>query len=189
MLTSEERSERAKKTWADRKAREASNPALQEAILKQPLMSNVPTTGEAPLTHDRFTGDPLPDVKELQAKMTKSFKENLERKWTIDVDADWEHLPMGDAQQAYATLKFEFEKAGKILNARSTAEQEGYTCFICKKRHSGRPGMTDLSYQDPETGLFPRIDLCGEHCVIRWQAFRVEERCKRFLREAHPEEA
>ena len=102
----------------------------------------------------------------------------------IRVTIDWETIPIPEGQAFYAILKNEFEKAGKLLNARLMAEQEGFTCKMCHQHFAGRPGMTDLSWKDPETGLFPRVDLCSEVCVRNWDIFRTTERRDKYIREA-----
>jgi hypothetical protein len=55
---------------------------------------------------------------------------------------------------------------------------------MCHKHFAGRPGMTDLSYQDPKTGLFPRVDLCGELCVVNYHKLRIDMRTAKHLDEA-----
>jgi hypothetical protein len=164
-------SEKMKAAWAKRKAAKEvpADPAIQEA------MALVPMNGVAEKI-DRWTGEPLPDVKELQKKMTETIKRGIEHPSNINIEVDWDHLPMPEAQQFYAHLKSEFEKAGRILNARSMARISGYTCFMCKNHFEGDPKFTDHSYVDIETGLSPRVDCCGELCLIKYNAMRINQR-------------
>jgi hypothetical protein len=170
-------SERMKSLNADRLAKKAAekpkepgNNPLQEAMAK------VPTRGAVTF------GDPILP-KEQIAEVIPMVQGSYGPPQII-VNVDWHGISMAEAQGLYAHIKAEFEKAGKILNARSMAEKDGYTCYMCKKQFGGRPGMTDYSYRDPDTGLFPRIDLCGELCVIRWHQFRIDQRRDRFIQEA-----
>jgi len=108
----------------------------------------------------------------------------------IRVDVDWTKVPMPEAQQLYAQLKGEYEKAGQILNARSMPQEKGYVCFMAGKEkccqkgvvHDGRPRGTDYSYKDPKTGLMPPggVQICSENCWIRFQGMLIEERRKRM---------
>jgi hypothetical protein len=91
---------------------------------------------------------------------------------------------MSEAQKFYAHLKSEFENAGKILNARSNERTAGYDCFMCHQHFNGNPGMTDHSYTDPKTGLTPRVDICGELCVIKYHKMRIEMRTQTNLQQA-----
>jgi hypothetical protein len=169
-------SETMKQRWAERKAKKA-DPAVKEA------MANTPLTGVAQPVVDRWTGERLPDVNKLRQKITANRKYEIEHPSSINIDVDWEHLPMQEAQQFYAHLKSEFEKAGRILNARSMARIEGYDCFMCHNHFDGNPRFTDHSYMDA-SGLNPRVDICGELCVINYNAFRINERRERELKQA-----
>jgi hypothetical protein len=169
MMSPEQRaaaSERMKAMLAKKRAAKA-DPALQEALAKAPF-----ATAENP-THNVIppTVQPLDQVLKIDSK-------------SIEVSVDWQNMSMPQAESLYAILKNEFEKAGKILNSRHTAEHDGYTCFMCHKHFAGRPGMTDLSYQDPKTGLFPRVDLCGELCVVNYHKLRIDMRTAKHLDEA-----
>jgi hypothetical protein len=158
-------SERMKAMLAKkREKKSAVDPALQEAMAKQPIRSsaNVPDTANS-------TG--LPPVTFHVPEGQSQYVPN-----SINVAVDWERTPMPEAQTFYAHLKAEFEKAGKILNARSSERTMGYTCFMCKKHFAGNPGFTDYSYRDPDTGLSPRVDCCGELCVINYHKFRIDMR-------------
>ena len=147
---------------APRKSRaKKDSAALEEAILKQPLRSDA-------------NGEPA-------AKEKVEVAESRYSEPTIAVSVDWQNLPMRLAEPLYQQLKREFEKAGSILNARHSAEQDGYTCKICRNRRTGRPGMTDLSWRNPDTGLFERVDLCSEFCVVRWNEYRINERRDREI--------
>jgi hypothetical protein len=101
--------------------------------------------------------------------------------WSIGISVDWEKLPMPEAQQAYAQLRKEFEKAGFILNQRSMPAADGYTCFMCKKFHLGLARGTDFSYVNPQTGLMQPVSICGELCWIHYQELRIKERKEREL--------
>ena len=119
--------------------------------------------------------------------MTETLKQSFESESQIAVDVDWERIPIQDGQKFYAELKNEFERAGRILNARSMERISGYTCFMCKKHFQGNPGFTDFSYTDPQTGLSPRIDCCGELCVINYNDMRINQRHQRDVARAQQE--
>lgn len=159
-------SEKMKANWAARKAKKA-DPALQEALAKAPFVTAINTdqTMAMPTVH------PLDQVIAIESP-------------AIRVSIDWQNIPMPEGESFYAILKNEYEKAGRILNARHNAEMNGYDCFMCHKHFSGRPGMTDLSYQDPKTGLFPRVDLCGELCVVNYHKMRIDMRTAKHIDEA-----
>lgn len=102
--------------------------------------------------------------------------------YLVKVAVDWEKLTMEKAQQAYAILKKEFERAGFILNQRSSKrEDESYVCFMCKSKHLGLPRGTDYSYVNPQTGLMQPVFICGEKCWLDYQGFRIRERKEREL--------
>lgn len=162
-------SERMKAMRAKQKAAKADS-ALQEALAKVPF-SNSPSGVDVLIPPNRVHTQPFDQVLRIEAP-------------NISVTVDWQNIPIDQGQSLYAILKNEFEKAGKMLNARLMAEHEGYTCFMCKKHFGGRPGMTDLSYQDPATGLFPRVDLCGELCVINYHKMRIDMRTAKNIQEA-----
>ena len=105
-----------------------------------------------------------------------SYRDSAGSRWNIEIDVDWQSLPMEHAQTAYAELRKEFEKAGRILNERAMPTPGNYTCFICKKTHAGDPRGTDYSYINPETGLMEPILICGELCWLRYQEFRIGKR-------------
>ena len=162
-------SERMKTMRANMKAKKEAaktDPALREALAKAPFVADLKTNGGTP-----HAVQPLDQVLIIEAP-------------AIRVSIDWQNIAIADGQSFYAILKSEYEKAGKILNSRLMAEKEGYTCFMCHKYHMGRPGMTDLSYQDPKTGLFPRVDLCGELCVVNYHKLRIDMRTAKHISEA-----
>lgn len=162
---------RMKERWQKKKAETGeppADPALREAMAKVP-MNAVVSNAEISLHATGVTRDPLIEPSEIL------------------VLVDWEHVPMSEGQKFYAYLKAEFEKAGRILNARSMERVSGYTCFMCKKHFQGNPGFTDYSYVDAKTGLSPRVDCCGELCVINYNAMRINERHQRSLAQAHQE--
>jgi hypothetical protein len=159
-------SERMKKMRAEQKLKKA-DPALQEALAKAPFVTETTTRGPV----SSATIQPLDQVLAIESP-------------AIRVSIDWQNISIAEGESFYAILKNEFEKAGRILNARRSAEQDGYTCFMCHKHHAGRPGMTDLSYQDPKTGLFPRVDLCGELCVVNYHKLRIDMRTAKHIDEA-----
>ena len=176
-ITAEERAARSlrmKEMWQKKKAAAGeltTDPAVREAMAKVPMnavvTTNVPTS-----------------VTFATVELIETHGEN--HTW-IDVHVDWANIPLGEGQQFYAQLKAEFERAGRILNARSMERTSGYTCFMCKKFFTGNPGFTDYSYTDPETGLSPRIDCCGELCVINYNAMRINQRHARDVARAQQE--
>lgn len=174
MITAEERTARSlrmKASWQKRKAEAGelpADPAIREAMAKVPMNAVVPIT-------------------EVSLYVTGPIRDPLIEPGKILVLVDWEHVPFLEGQQFYAHLKDEFEKAGRILNARSMERVSGYTCFMCKKHFSGNPGFTDYSYVDSKTGLAPRVDCCGELCVINYNAMRINERHQRSLAQANQE--
>jgi len=101
--------------------------------------------------------------------------------WEISIRVDWEHLPMQQAQTAYASLRKEFEKAGSILNARSMPTPGTYKCFMCKQTHVGQPRGTDYSYINADTGLMEPVLICGEKCWLDYQRLRIKERREREM--------
>lgn len=187
MMTVEQRaanSLRMKERWLKKKAEAGeipSDPAIREAMAKVPM--NAPVEIQNPRQ--------IPVNVPICDKCGKVFLECrcsvLHGSGQIAVDVDWHRLPMPEAQQFYAQLKTEFERAGKILNARSMERTSGYTCFMCKKTFQGNPGFTDFSYIDPQTGLSPRVDCCGELCVINYNAMRINERHQRNIVRAQQE--
>lgn len=169
-------SEKMKAAWAKRKAAKQAaevpaDPAIREAMAKAPMNAVVERIpAQLVVTHDQ--GDS--DVFVNQG---------------IVVIVNWEKTPMPEAQRYYAQLKEEFEKAGRILNARSMERVSGFTCFMCHKHFDGNPGFTDHSYIDPATGLSPRVDCCGELCVINYNSFRINQRHQKDLARAAEERA
>lgn len=159
-------SERMKRMHAEGKMKKKADPAVQEALAK------IPITGVA---DHQFIPTEIPVTS--VAHYTNH----------IHIDVDWDHLPMTDAQASYAVVKKEFEKAGKILNARSMASTNGYTCFQCHKHFNGNPGFTDLSYVNPQTGLSERVDCCGELCVINYHKRRIDMRVAKNIQQAAEE--
>jgi hypothetical protein len=172
-------SAKMKESWIKRKAEKgqvSADPALREAQAKVPM--------NAPIERGTMVAEVKDEAIPTEALPVRPayFADNH-----ITVEVDWEHLPMTEAQSFYAYLRSEFENAGKILNARSMERTAGYMCFMCKKHFNGNPGFTDHSYQDPATGLFPRVDCCGELCVINYNAFRINQRHQRELAKAASE--
>ena len=171
-ITAEERAARSlrmKEMWQKKKAAAGelpTDPAIREAMAKVPMNAVVEP--------------PHP------TSVTVTFQPPNQDA-SIAVDVDWANIPLGEGQQFYAQLKAEFERAGRILNARSMERTSGYTCFMCKKFFTGNPGFTDYSYTDPETGLSPRIDCCGELCVINYNAMRINQRHARDVARAQQE--
>jgi hypothetical protein len=162
-------SERMKAMLAKkREKKSAVDPALQEAMAKQPIRS---AANEKGIDTEAYGGLPGEVTVYPAGKIPRNIPMS-----SIDIKVDWEHIDMPSAQQLYAHLKAEFEKAGKILNARSSERTMGFTCFMCKKHFAGNPGFTDYSYIDPATGLSPRVDCCGELCVINYHKFRIDMR-------------
>jgi hypothetical protein len=170
MMTAEARalqSAKMKESWIKRKALKQevpADPGIREAMAKVPMNAVTPAALPTPTP-------PPPESDTLDQSH-------------IIIEVDWDHLPMSEAQQFYAHLKENFERAGKILNARSMERTSGYTCFMCHKHFQGNPGFTDHSYIDPQTGLSPRVDCCGELCVINYNSFRINERHQRQLAQA-----
>lgn len=106
----------------------------------------------------------------------------------IFIDVGWETLPMPVAQQAYATLKDIFEKAGAILNARSMPTDNKYVCYMAGKPmccppkivHDGQPRFIDYSRKNPKTGLMEVVKICSENCSIRYNNLLIEERREKY---------
>ncbi len=177
MITAEERTARSlrmKERHLKKRAEAGevpADPALREAMSKVPMNAVVPVS-----TVETFTGAPPAPFTYDSVSASR-----------IAVDVDWEHITIQEGQQFYAHLKAEFERAGRILNARSMERISGYTCFMCKKHFDGNPGFTDHSYVDPKTGLSPRVDCCGELCVINYNAMRINERHQRSIARAQQE--
>jgi hypothetical protein len=172
-------SAKMKESWIRRKAEKQqvpADPALREAMAKVPM--------NAPLERGTIVAEVKDEVIPTEALPVYPVSHFVDH---ITIEVDWEHIPMNEGQQFYAHLKSEFENAGKILNARSMERTSGYTCFMCKKHFAGNPGFTDHSYQDPATGLFPRVDCCGELCVINYNSFRINQRHQRELARAAAE--
>jgi len=159
-----------KEHWQKKKAQTGelpADPALREAMAKVPMNAVV-----EPVFHNPPPAQPNHDPLAVPH---------------ISVMVDWQHIAMIDGQHFYGVLKEEFERAGRILNARAMERVSGYTCFMCKKQFQGNPGFTDFSYTDPLTGLSPRVDCCGELCVINYNAMRINQRHQRDLARAAQE--
>ena len=112
-----------------------------------------------------------------------------EKKPVLVVDIDWANLPILQAQSLYATLKFYFEKAGSILNARTTGSNAEWVCYMSDKGndcptkgqlHNTLPKSVDLSHVNPATGLTLPVRLCSELCHIRYQAILINERREKY---------
>lgn len=149
--------------------RKPKDPALQEALAKAPM--NMPQV--VPSTAAVSFIAPIPPMNGTAVV-----------KAAISVEVDWQTIPMPEGQHFYAILKAEFEKAGRILNARAMQQFEGYTCFMCHKTFRGRPGFVDHSYLDPKTGLAVLVQCCGELCVINYNKYRIQLRLEQSLEAA-----
>lgn len=99
--------------------------------------------------------------------------------WAIKVEVDWQNAPLPQAQEAYARLKKEFERAGTILNSRSMPTPGSYVCFMCQITHPGEARGKDDSQVNPSTGLAERVRICGEECWISFQDFCIRGRSMR----------
>ena len=172
-------SAKMKASWAARKASKENAPpkieagrmseqAIQEAMAKTPMNA----VAEVPQTIKVVKVEPPPPV---------SLPDH------IDIEVDWDNISMLMAQQFYAHLKSEFERAGRILNARSMSRLSGFECFMCHRHFPGDPKFSDHSYIDPKTGLSPRVDCCGELCVINYNAMRINERHEKDVQRAKEE--
>jgi hypothetical protein len=161
-------SERMKQRWANRKIESPADPALQEALAKAPMNGVTPNQTS----------------QNLSLHVTGITHDQLIEPPRILVQVDWQNVPMLEGQKFYAHLKEEFEKAGRILNARSMERTTGYTCFMCGKHFDGNPRFSDHSYADPLTGLHPVIHCCGELCVINYNAKCIKERHDREMKQA-----
>lgn len=171
-------SQKMKESWIRRKAEKgepSADPAIREAQAKVPM--------NAPIERGTMVAEVKDEVIPTEALPVeqRSFPDH------VTIEVDWEHLPMQVAQEFYAYLKVEFERAGKTLNTRLMTRTESFTCFMCKKTFNGRPGFTDHSYIDPATGLSPRVDCCGELCVINYNSFRINQRHQKELAKAAAE--
>lgn len=177
-LTPEQRAERSarmKRLHAEGKMKH-KDPALQEALAKAPMNMPQVVLSQAEAAVPPATHNP-------QAPNGSAAKP------LITVSVDWQHIPMLEGQLAYSILKAEFEKAGRILNARSMERHEGYTCFMCHKAFKGRPGFVDHSFLDPLTGLAKLVECCGELCVINYNKYRINLRLEKALAQAELERA
>jgi hypothetical protein len=117
------------------------------------------------------------------------------------VNVDWGTLPIGEAQNLYAKLKSHFERAGAILNARTTGTNAQWVCYMSdKKIPSGDPKIpdrpsdcptagqvqntlprfTDYSHVDPKTGLLSPVRICSENCSIRYNNMLIVERREKY---------
>jgi len=124
-------------------------------------------------------GDPVPPGTEI-ASVTPAI-----------MKADWHTIPMPEAQRQYAILKVEFERAGKILNARAMASTqiEFYECFMAgrdkccskgtKHRMPARGTDYENGHKDPKTGLVTPVLICSENCWIRFQGLLIDQRRER----------
>lgn len=176
MMTAEQKaaqSERMKQRWANKKKDPPADPAIQEAMAKVPMNAVAQTSNVIPIPENH----------------TQAIDSNLIEPSRIIVQVNWQNLSMLEAQKFYACLKTEFETAGRILNARSMQATSGYQCFMCKRHFSGQPKFSDHSYIDPTTGLSPRVDCCGELCVINYNAFRINQRHEKDVARAAEERA
>lgn len=201
-------SQRQKDAWAKRKAeqiaKEAPPDPLQQALARTPLVSDkvaeglppeVTLVGKLPLSRTPLVSDRVDVGIDVSGKVYGTDEnlvaqvEHFHKSGIINIVVDWDNIPMPEAQQLYAQIQAEFNRAGRILNARSMARYEGYTCFMCHKQFKGNPGFTDLSFISPETGLMVRVDCCGELCVIRYNEKRIEMRIKKNLAQAELERA
>jgi hypothetical protein len=166
---------RMKDRWQKKKAEAGElpvDPAIREAMAKVPMNA---------------VAIPKDSVIDLPRPLPGAIITYDGDRPPIDIRVDWEHVSMMEGQQWYGVLKTHFERAGKILNARSMERTSGYTCFMCKKHFDGNPGFTDHSYVDHKTGLSPRVDCCGELCVINYNAMRINERHQRSVAQAQQE--
>jgi hypothetical protein len=124
------------------------------------------------------------------------------KKPVLVVDVDWERIPLPEGQVLYAALKSAFERAGGILNARSTRGDGKWICFMsdrkrmdpqgnftlpsdCQTRgvvHQApeRPRFTDYSRTDSKTGLMVVVHCCSELCAIRYNEMTVAERREKY---------
>jgi hypothetical protein len=134
---------------------------------------------------ERGTFDPQTNAENF----VKQSLENLERiqnpplsKSEITINVDWENLSIEEAQSAYATLQAEIQKAGKILNARTT-RQPDKKCWYCKKPiPDGKEAFKDDGYHDPKNkGMIIPIRCCSEPCYIHYHEFRIKERRDKFI--------
>jgi uncharacterized CHY-type Zn-finger protein len=171
-------SERMKAMLAKkREKKSAVDPALQEAMAKQPIRS---AANEKGIDTEAYGGLPGEVTVYPAGKIPRNIPMS-----SIDIKVDWEHIDMPSAQQFYAHLKAEFEKAGKILNDRENKRNAGYTCFTCKKYFEGLPHYVDFSYIDPITGLNILVTCCrNELCSREYNEMRIRERTKENLRRA-----
>jgi hypothetical protein len=142
---------------------------------------------------------PLPPKKEDSPQ--GSNYANKGPSYSIMVAVDWENLPVQLARDAFELLSKEYEKAGRILNARTTTKPEPqFYCFMAGKPncctvgkvYSGNPVFQDLSYKapkgghkDPRTdqitpeGLLVRVDICSVNCYHRYHELLIAERRER----------
>jgi len=112
-----------------------------------------------------------------------------EKKPILVVEVDWANMPVLLAQNYYAKLKAHFEKAGAILNARTTGSNAEWICYMSDKSkdcptkgqlHNTLPKSIDNSHIDPKTGLIQVVRLCSEICHIRYQQILIDERREKY---------
>jgi hypothetical protein len=105
------------------------------------------------------------------------------------VDVDWGTLPIGEAQNLYAKLKSHFERAGAILNARTTGTNAEWICYMSDKSkdcptrgqvQSRLPSFTDYSHVNSKTGLIEPVRICSEICSIRYNDILIAERREKY---------
>lgn len=123
------------------------------------------------------------------------------RKPVIVVDVDWGNIPVADAQNLYAELRRQADRAAQILNARTTRGDGKWVCYMSDKKrpdkdgnltiesdcqtrgvvHDGleRPRFTDYSRTD-RNGLMVVVKICSEMCSIRYNQVLIDERREKY---------
>jgi hypothetical protein len=139
-------------------------------------------------------------VTKAKNKIPPTMVSTEAKKPVLVVDVDWGNLPVLEAQALYAKLRMAFERAGSILNARTTRTDGRWLCFMGdKKRRDAKgnltlpsdcpnaglvlshlPKSTDNAHVNATTGLLEPVHCCSELCHIRYQALLIDERREKY---------
>jgi hypothetical protein len=111
------------------------------------------------------------------------------RKPVVVVDVDWATIPVLEAQNLYAQLRTHVQRAGDILNARTTRGDGKWVCYMAGKPNCcpkglvrdglERPRFTDYSRTDAN-GLMVVVKICSENCSIRYNQVLIDERREKY---------
>jgi hypothetical protein len=106
----------------------------------------------------------------------------------LEINIPWSTMDLLEAQQWYAKLKAELERAGSILNTRLCDTGDAYVCFMAGKPgacpkgvvRTGRPAGIDSAHKD-KNGLLKPAKICSERCWILYQKQLIDERREREM--------